>query len=675
LLDSPDGRATLVKLDLTTPFLDRNNPVLIAQIEGLLERLVQERVMPAGLDYALTGSAVAGRDLDAAQSRSVRAIEFWTIVAVVVLLLLLYRAPLLAVIPLVVVFVGVQISLGLIAMMAQADWLVVSRDARIFVTVLSYGAGVDYCVFLIARYREELFGGTESGQAMSDAIAHAGEPVAASAATVICGIAVLAFMQFGKIREAGLVIPFALTIVLAATLTLSTALLRLAGKAAFWPGKGPARATLHHPTSEGSKTSEVSWSFVRRLLAFDVWSRLGPLLLRWPGAIWLATVALMAPFAVLAVQHYDEQNYNPLSDLPADSPSVLGSKALEKHFPPGVAGPITVLLRHDQIDFTSYEAAAWLDQLTKRLEADRLKLRLADIRTLARPLGVSDAAEDVESQRFAPVARSAIRRRALAYYVSQADELKGRVTRLELVLSTDPFLTRAIGDLHQIEQAVRAHLPAELAGCEVEFAGNTVGIRDLADVKRSDQRYVEIFVPLVILALLWFVLRRLVVSIYLVLTVLFSYLTTLGLTVVAFRWFYAGEFTGLDWKVPVFLFTILVAVGEDYNIFLVTRIKEEQRKHGPRNGILRALISTGQVISSCGFIMAGTFASLLSGSLLAMQELGFALTVGILLDTLVVRPILVPTFLVLLQTKHLGRLGKALAFHGEAPATEPVHHS
>ena len=169
-------------------------------------------------------------------------------------------------------------------------------------------------------------------------------------------------------------------------------------------------------------------------------------------------------------------------------------------------------------------------------------------------------------------------------------------------------------------------------------------------------------------------LRRPAICAYLLVTVLFSYLVALGATYLFFWSIDTGTFAGLDWKVPMFLFTILIAVGEDYNIFLMTRIEEEQERFGPVQGVIHALSKTGRIISSCGIIMAGTFASLTAGSLRGMCQLGFALAFGVLLDTFVIRPILVPAYLVLLNTGRFGPLGPLLGAIPSKP-TEPESKS
>lgn len=159
-------------------------------------------------------------------------------------------------------------------------------------------------------------------------------------------------------------------------------------------------------------------------------------------------------------------------------------------------------------------------------------------------------------------------------------------------------------------------------------------------------------------------------------TVFYSYLATLGFTYIVF-WLTApnpSEFAGLDWKVPMFLFTILIAVGEDYNIFLMARIDEEQKIHGPVKGITLALSQrTGSIISSCGIIMAGTFCSLMAGSLVGMDQLGLALAVGVLLDTFVIRPIMVPSMLILLTTGRLAICSRLGGFQKKVPL-KPVKH-
>ena len=175
-----------------------------------------------------------------------------------------------------------------------------------------------------------------------------------------------------------------------------------------------------------------------------------------------------------------------------------------------------------------------------------------------------------------------------------------------------------------------------------------------------DQVKIDLLVLAAVFLILVILLRKPAISLYLIVSVFFSYFVTLGVT---FSFYYLRDpenFGGLDWKVPMFLFTILMAIGEDYNIFLMTRIEEEQKQHGPIEGIRIAMLRTGTIISSCGIIMAGTFSSLLFGTLVGMQQLGFALAFGVLLDTFVVRPLLVPAYLILLYRGKFGFLTRYL---------------
>jgi RND superfamily putative drug exporter len=259
-------------------------------------------------------------------------------------------------------------------------------------------------------------------------------------------------------------------------------------------------------------------------------------------------------------------------------------------------------------------------RLTNRVLARQDDLEVADVRSAAAPLGTSPAAR--ETLGYFPVSPQLSRPPRASGPSSITSAMpaiwKMHMTHMDVILGVDPFSRRAIRALQQIEAALRL----DLSESELGFSGPTASARDLETVKQQDQRRAEILVPIVVFVLLLLVLRRLAISVYLVLSVLFSYLATLGVTMVVFGLTHWGGYAGLDWKVPILLFTILVAVGEDYNIFLMTRIKEEMARHGALEGITEALSRTGRVISSCGFIMAGTFATLLSGSLLAMQELG-----------------------------------------------------
>ena len=301
-----------------------------------------------------------------------------------------------------------------------------------------------------------------------------------------------------------------------------------------------------------------------------------------------------------------------------------------------------------------------VQQVTDHLREGALALGLADIRSLTTPLGITPAAENDFTKLDIPkeTRDEAVRQAALQRYVTDMGERAKIGTRFELVLNQSPFSRQSVEKLNEIEQAVHAALPdGARADVQVYFVGTTASVRDLSTVMQTDRTRIEILVMASVFVILLLLLRNFTITVYLLLSVLFSYFTTMGVTFAIFWLADPGGFAGIDWKVAIFLFTILIAVGEDYNIFLMTRVHEEERQHGPVRGVLVALDRTGPIISSCGIIMAGTFASLLGGSLTEMKQLGFALAFGVLLDTFVVRPILVPAFLILLNTGRLSLTG------------------
>ena len=345
-------------------------------------------------------------------------------------------------------------------------------------------------------------------------------------------------------------------------------------------------------------------------------------------------------------------NYNQLADLDPDRPSVVGSDAIRRHFAVGELSPAAALVENPSLDFRSDPGRAAIADVSRRLQAID---QVAEVRSLTQPVGKPLGGPD--RGLLGRFADEALRRGAVSRYVSvrPADPADaGHIARFDIVFKTDPFSETSLDTLERVRDAVAG---AAAQGQPLErtpaigMAGSTSMVNDLRRVTTSDLRRMYVLITIGVYAILVMLLRRPGIGLYLVATVVLGYLASLGLTDLVFHALHRGPtpWGGLDWTVGFFLFVILVAVGEDYNIFLMARVVEEEQKYGVTEGTRRAVAHTGGIISSCGLIMAGTFGAMLTGKLASLRELGFALSLGVLLDTFLVRPILVPAFLVIID--------------------------
>ncbi len=638
-----DGQAqavlTIVRLNGT--HLSKRTRVAV---DATLDWLKQERPEPpVGLELAVTGSAVVGRDLNTAANESITNTTKSTIALVVLILLIVYRSPLLAMIPLITIALSVFVSLNLIATFTLVPSLgfQVIKITKVFVIVVLFGAGTDYCLFLIARYSEELRRGRSRPDALAEAINQVGAALIASAGTVIVGLGMLYFSSFAKVKYTGPTIALSLAVALLAALTLAPAMLSLLQGAIFWPFRAPHRSAGAAGELDSPDAMPPS----------GFWVRVADLVVHHPLAILSVCLLVLAPLAVVGAR--TKSNHSQLSDLDPDRLSVIGSKVVRRYFAVGELSPATVVIDHPRLDFRSPKGRQAVGEISRRLQAVG---DVADVRSLSQPLGGTQRPGS-DGGFFSRLAEQAVGSAVESRYVSTNPALesdRSHITRIDIVFKTDPFSEASLDSLDRVHAVLRAASapgqPLEGAAA-IGIAGSTSLVHDLKQVTTSDERRMYFLVTLGVYAILVALLRRPGICLYLIATVVLGYLASLGVTDLLFRALHHGPtpWAGLDWTVAFFLFVILVAVGEDYNILLMARVIEEERTHGAIEGTRRAVAHTGGIISSCGLIMAGTFGSMLTGSLSSLRELGFALGLGILLDTFLVRPILVPAFVVLVE--------------------------
>lgn len=648
MLTSKNGHAVLVVVESRNEFMATDNIRVLQEATQYVDTW-RERAQEAGLTHleiGVTGNAAIGGEMLMAAKESIANTELYTIVLVIVILLLIYRTPMLLAVPLLSIAVSFIISSWLVASLTQVhllpgmEWFdfKVFKTSRIFIVVILFGAGTDFCLFLIGRYREELARCRDHELAIAQALAGVGEALTASAMTTVVGLGMMFFADFEKYRNSGPAIGLCLLITLLTCLTLAPAIMRFLGQVLFWPW-GDTQSFV-----EKSRPVSAGW-----------WDRISRLVCARPGltltvvVLLLGIVGFPSLYKRITTGRAVEVSYDLFGDLGNDRMAKQTALQIRDYFPLGESGPLTILAVNPAGQFMETEGQAITNQLAETIFDTNKDVER--VFTSEQPLGDRPAGFSISS-RGRHIWMLKKHRRTKEFFLAQEPTLSGQITLFRVLTDRNPFSNEAIALMDNIETNLKekiATLPPPWNETKIYIQGTTPSIRDLMKVTTQDQRRIELGVIVAVFLVLLVILRRPMVCAYMILSVLFSYYVTLGITELFFRTVYADSYQALDWKVPLFLFVILAAIGQDYNVYLATRVFEEQKRLGLRDGLLRGMTTTGGIITSCGLVMAGTFASMCMGTLLGVIEIGFALTVGVLLDTFVVRTIMLPSFLALMN--------------------------
>jgi RND superfamily putative drug exporter len=651
---SRDARAARLQV-LAAVNLDAPGPA--QDLVTGLRHAIGTTALPPDLRAHLAGELAASADASQSSGNSASLGEDLSIVFILVLLLAVFRsllAPLLTLAPAVLI---TQLSGPVIAEASRAG-LKVSALTQILILVLALGAGTDYGLFLVFRVREELGAGQGPHAAVTQAMAKVGESITFSAATVIAALLTLLLATFGLYSSLGAPLAIAIALMLAAGLTLLPALLAIFGRAAFWPSRTARGASRRSQPRGASRRSQPRGASRRSQQGgaerLGWWGRTAGRIVAHPAA----TLALgLAGFGVLATAAvgYTPAGFGSAPAAPAGSDSAAGNALLAAHFPAASSNPTNVLLRFPRSVWSDPAPMARAEQglaaipqfasLTGPLDVNGVLLSARQLTALHAALG-DPGALSAQPAGGVPAATWAAYR-AENQFISG----DGRIVQFNAVLTVgDPASNTALHQVTAIRAAVAA-VARDVGASTYGVAGEAPATYDISQVSDHDLLRIVPVAIIVIAILLALVLRSLIAPLYLIASVAISYLAAFGLSVLLFQ--DAAGSGGLPYLLPFLMFLFLLALGEDYNILVMTRIREEAGAVPLRQAVTRALERTGSTVTSAGLVLAGTFGCF------AVVEAGqpgggvyrdilASLALGILMDAFLVRTLLVPSTVALL---------------------------
>ena len=555
------------------------------------------------VDANLTGPATILRDaVKIFQSIDLR-ITLVTILVVIVIMFFIYRAPGLVFIPLFILVSALMVARFVAALVVDLTGLPLNDQVTSIMSVLLFGVGTNYVLFIVARYREEITNSSDRFRAMESAMRKVGPSIIGSSMTTVVAMFLLIFSTLGSFKTMGPMLAITVSIMLIVALTVLPAAIVLMSRLAFWPSRTIASQ--------------------QNLVTKPIWEKIGRFVVNRPKTVFLVTTAIL--LMAITPSFRMVPSFNFIDGFPDDVESKSGYALLKKGFAPGDLSPTSVFIHtpdHDVI-----EHSVFIEGLANAIEDNP---GVNYVKGMTRPYG--------------------------SYIGQQVDEASlkmfnspdGTTSRLDVSLMGDPYSEKALTVIEDIRSIIQSTVNSpSITGVEVLVGGDTAVQLDTKTVIDEDTRLLAPLILFAILCVLILIQRSFVAPLYLLFSVIISYAATFGISIFIFQDIL--NHTGVAYYNGIWIFVFLVALGADYNIFVIARIKEETERLGFNEGIAVAVGKTGGVVTSAGIILASTFAVLTKLPLRDVFQLGMAVMLGVLIDTFVVRTLLVPSMAAILK--------------------------
>lgn len=601
---SEDGSTLLINL-LLEPNLDTDKSL---ETMDTIRDKVQEIGMD-GMKFEITGPAGIAADTVSLFKSADIVLMLATVALIFILLIVIYRSPLLAITPLIIAGIVYGVVDRILGVAGENAWFTIDSSAVSIMLILLFAVLTDYSLFVFSRYREELKKQQSKYQSMQEAMYHVSEPIVFSGGTVFLAMITLFVTIFQPYNHFAPVFSVAVVVILVAGLTLIPSMFALMGRKAFWP--------FIPKVEKETRTKD------------GIWVKISNQVMKKPAL--LASILLAILLIGIANFTSIQYSFNLLKSFPEDMPSRQGFELLEENYPAGQLAPVTVLIK-SKTEFNMNEAFFQ--------KVNSLVAKLSDEK------GVDSVTPIIPDQMMKD--KTLLPRN----YLSESE----KTVRLQLVLTSNPYEKGAletIQNLRDSEENIIKESGFSKSEVKLHFAGQTAQQLDVNDMNERDMMVLFSLVTILLTIMLGFQTHSIVMPIIMMSTILLSYFSTLGISWWIFEHLMGYE--AISYRLPVYTFVFMVALGIDYNIMLVSRIKEEATKLSWKHAVGKGVAVTGGVISSAGLILAATFAVLMTQPLQELFLFGFTMALGILLDTFLIRGIFLPSILILTHGREKGK--------------------